>query len=97
MQDLNAEKEDNEIKEPQLTIWGVIITLGFSTALVAFCSEFIVNSISDVIASGTISITFVGLILLLIIRNAAEHATAVIAAFKDNISLVINIAIKSSI
>ena len=47
VQDLNAEKEDNEIKEPQLTIWGAIITLRFSTALVAFCSEFMVDSISN--------------------------------------------------
>ncbi|XTI93336.1 Sodium/calcium exchanger protein-domain-containing protein [Cenococcum geophilum] len=82
-QDLNAEKEDDEIK--------------FSTALVAFCSEFIVNSISNITASGTISTTFIGLILLLIIRNAAEYIIAVIVACKDKISLVINITIGSNI
>ena len=97
VQDLNAEKEDDEIKKPQLTIWGAIITLGFSTALVAFCSEFMVDSISDVTASGTVSTTFVGLILLPIVGNAAEHATAVTAAFKDEMSLAINVAIGSSI
>jgi len=80
-----------------LTIWGAIITLEFSTALVAFYFKFMVNSISDIIVSGTVSTTFVSLILLLIIRNAAEHATAVIVAFKDEMSLVINIAIRSSI
>jgi len=80
-----------------LTIWGVIITLRFSTVLVAFYSEFIVNSISDIIASGTVSTTFIGLILLLIVRNAAKYIIAVIVAYKDKISLVINIAIRSSI
>ncbi|XTI87287.1 hypothetical protein V2W45_1467868 [Cenococcum geophilum] len=95
--DLNVEKEDNEIKEPKLTIWGVIITLRFSTALIAFYSKFIVNSISNITASGTISTTFIGLILLLIIRNATKYIIAVIVAYKDKISLVINIAIKSSI
>jgi len=65
--------------------------------LVAFCSEFIVNSISNVTVSGTISTTFVGLILLLIIGNAAEYIIAVTVAYKDKISLVINVAIKSSI
>jgi Ca2+:H+ antiporter len=80
-----------------LTIWGAIITLGLSTALVAFSSEFIVNSISDITASGTISTTFVGLILLLIIRNAAEYIIVVIVAYKDKMSLVINITIRSSI
>jgi len=80
-----------------LIIWGVIITLRFSTALVAFCSKFIVDSISDIMASGTVSTTFIGLILLLIVRNAAEHAIVVIVAYKDEISLVINVAIRSSI
>jgi len=80
-----------------LTIWGVIITLRFSTVLVAFYSKFIVNSISNIIVSGTISTTFISLILLLIIRNAAKYIIAVIVAYKDKISLVINIIIKSSI
>jgi len=80
-----------------LTIWGAIITLRLSTILVAFYSKFIVNSISDIIVSGTISTTFIGLILLLIIRNATKHVIAVILAYKDKISLVINITIRSSI
>jgi Ca2+:H+ antiporter len=65
--------------------------------LVAFYSKFIVNSISDIIVSGTISTTFIGLILLLIVRNAAEYVIVVTIACKDKISLVINIAIRSSI
>ena len=97
VQDLNAEKEDDEIKEPQLTIWGAIITLGFSTALVAFCSEFMVDSISDVTASGTVSTTFVGLILLPIVGNAAKYIIVVIVACKDKMSLAINVAIGFSI
>ena len=52
-----------------------------------------VNSISDIIASGIVFTTFIGLILLLIIGNAAEHIIVVIVAYKDEISLVINIAI----
>jgi Ca2+:H+ antiporter len=78
-------------------IWGTIITLKFSTVLVTFYSKFIVNSISKVTASGTVSTTFISLILLLIIRNAAKYIIAVIVAYKDKISLVINIAIRSSI
>jgi Ca2+:H+ antiporter len=80
-----------------LTIWGAIITLGISTALVAFCSEFMVDSISNITASGTVSTTFVGLILLLIVGNAAKHAIAVTVACKDKMNLVINITIRSSI
>ena len=56
-----------------------------------------VNSISNITASGTVSTTFIGLILLLIIRNAAKYIIAIILAYKDKISLVINVAIRSSI
>ena len=97
MQDLNAEEKDNEIKKSKLIIWGAIITFKFSTMLVAFYSKFIVNSIGDVTASGTISITFVGLILLLIVGNTVKYITAVTVAYKDKMSLVINIAIRFSI
>ena len=56
-----------------------------------------VNSISDITVSGTVSITFISLILLLIIGNAAEYITAVTVAYKNKISLVINVAIRFSI
>ena len=95
--DILVKKEDDEIKEPKLTIWGAIIILKFFTALVAFCSEFMVDSISDIIASGTVFITFVGLIVLLIVGNAAEYIIVVILAYKDEMSLVINITIGFSI
>jgi Ca2+:H+ antiporter len=65
--------------------------------LVAFYSKFIVDSISDIIASSTVSTTFVNLILLLIVRNAAKYVIVVTVACKDKISLVINITIKFSI
>ena len=97
MQNLNVEKEDNKIKEPKLMIWGAIIALGFFTALVAFYFKFIVNSISNITASSTISTIFVSLILLLIIRNATEYIIMVIVTCKDEMSLAINIAIGSSI
>jgi Ca2+:H+ antiporter len=56
-----------------------------------------VDSISNIIANSTVSTTFVSLILLLIVRNTAEYITAVTVAYKDKISLAINIITKSSI
>jgi len=90
-----AEEEDSEIVEPHLTIWGALITLGISTALVALCSDFMVGSISDVTASGTVSTAFVGLILIPIVGNAAEHVTAVTVAVKDKMDLAIGVAVGS--
>ena len=97
VQNLNIKKEDDKIKVPQLTIWGAIITLRFSTILVAFYSKFMVDSISDVTVSGTVSTTFVGFILLLIIRNITEYIIAVTVTCKDEMSLAINVVIGSSI
>jgi Ca2+:H+ antiporter len=65
--------------------------------LVAFYFKFMVNSISDITANNTIFTTFVGLILLLIIGNAAKYTIAVTVIYKNEISLVINIITKSSI
>ena len=56
-----------------------------------------VNTISNITASGTISTTFVGLILLPIVGNAAEHTTAVTVACKDKMNLAIDVAIGSTI
>jgi len=47
-------------------------------------------------ATGNIGKTFVGLILLPIVGNAAEHATAVTVACKDKMDLAIGVAVGSS-
>jgi Ca2+:H+ antiporter len=53
--------------------------------------------LSDAITeSGPIKKTFVGLILLPIVGNAAEHATAVTVAIKDKMDLAIGVAVGSS-
>ena len=92
-----AEKEEKEEREePQLHIWVAVATLAISTALVAVCAEFMVDSINAITDQGGISKTFVGLILLPIVGNAAEHATAVTVACKDKMDLAIGVAVGSS-
>jgi Ca2+:H+ antiporter len=56
-----------------------------------------VDSISDIIASGTISTTFVSFILLLIVGNAAKYIIIITVAYKDKISPAINIVTRFSI
>jgi len=73
-----------EKEEPRLNIWVAVFTLAASTALVALCAEYMVNSINALCTpTSGLSKTFVGLILLPIVGNAAEHATAVTVACKD--------------
>jgi Ca2+:H+ antiporter len=54
--------------------------------LVAVCAEFLVDAINDVCESWGVSQTFVGLVLLPIVGNAAEHVTAVTVAIKDKVT-----------
>ena len=54
------------------------------------------DSIDAITQTGGVSETFVGLILLPIVGNAAEHATAVTVACKDKMDLSIGVAVGSS-
>ncbi|PNS18868.1 Vacuolar calcium ion transporter [Sphaceloma murrayae] len=91
---LVQEREEEE-ETPSLTIVGSLITLGAATVLIAFCSEFMVTGI-DAIAGSGVSQEFIGLILIPIVGNAAEHATAITVACKDKMDLAIGVAVGSS-
>lgn len=95
-EDPSGEDEDDEGEEPQLAFTVAMGTLIGSTVLIAFCAEFLVDSINFVTTSGGISQEFLGLILLPIVGNAAEHATAVTVAIKDKMDLAIGVAVGSS-
>lgn len=72
------------------------VALVLVTLMVAICAEYLVDSIDAIVQTAGISETFVGLILLPIVGNAAEHVTAVIVASKGKMDLAINVAIGSS-
>ena len=92
-----AEGEENEPDEPQLlTPWAAGIALVVITVAVAICAEYLVDSIDSIVQTAHISRTFIGLILLPIVGNAAEHVTAVVVAMKDKMDLAIGVAIGSS-
>lgn len=95
-QETPVQEQEDEGEQPQLGKWVAVATLAISTAFVALCAEYMVDSINAITASGTPSRTFVGLILLPIVGNAAEHATAVTVACKDKMDLAIGVAVGSS-
>ena len=68
-----------------------------STILIAIESEFLVNGIEPITESLGWSQFFVGIILIPIIGNAAEHSTAVIMARKDKMDVALEIAVGSSL
>ncbi len=82
------------------TAWSVakaITILALATMLVAFMSEFLVGSVEAARESLGLTEVFVGVIVVAIIGNAAEHSTAVLAALKNKMDLSLGIAIGSSL
>ena len=68
-----------------------------ATAGVALMSEFLVGAVEETARTFGMSDVFVGVIIVAIIGNAAEHSTAVLVAAKNQMDLALNIAIGSSI
>ncbi|KPI41070.1 Vacuolar calcium ion transporter [Cyphellophora attinorum] len=87
----------DESDEPELSQITAIILLLISTALVALCAEFLVGSIQHMVESTPLSEAFIGLIILPIVGNAAEHVTAVTVAAKNKLDLSLGVALGSSI
>ncbi|KAK3948456.1 Sodium/calcium exchanger protein-domain-containing protein [Pseudoneurospora amorphoporcata] len=92
----HQEDEEEEGEEPQLHFIVAVATLVISTVIIAFCAEYMVDGISAITNGNKVSKEFVGLILLPIVGNAAEHATAVTVAIKDKMDLAIGVAVGSS-
>jgi Ca2+:H+ antiporter len=75
----------------------LIIVLAACTAAIAWLSEILVGSIEPTAHALGLSNIFVGVFVIAILGNAAEHATAVTAAMKDRMDLSLSIAIGSSV
>jgi Ca2+:H+ antiporter len=73
-----------------------VLALAISGALVGILSEILVGSIEEASHSIGLSEFFIGAIIIAIVGNAAEHWVAVLVAYKNKMSLAVNIAIGSS-
>jgi Ca2+:H+ antiporter len=71
--------------------------LAVATAAIAWMSEILVGAIEPAAHELGLSNIFVGVFLVAILGNAAEHATAVSAAMKNRMDLSLSIAIGSSV
>lgn len=74
-----------------------VLVLVISTILIAIESEFLVDGIDPITKSLGWSEFFVGIILIPIVGNAAEHSTAIVMALKDKMDVALEIAIGSSL
>ncbi|OOF91398.1 hypothetical protein ASPCADRAFT_211214 [Aspergillus carbonarius ITEM 5010] len=86
-----------EQPEPEMSRTAAVVMLLVSTGLVAVCAEFLVDAIPTMVQSSSVSEAFIGLIILPIVGNAAEHVTAVSVATKNKMDLAIGVSVGSSI
>jgi Ca2+:H+ antiporter len=78
------------------TIRRSVIALAIAGVAVGVMSEILVGSISDAAESVGLSEFFIGVIVVAIVGNAAEHWVAVLVAAKDKMDLAVNIAVGSA-
>lgn len=91
-----AHGAEDEAHEPWSTKKALIMLIT-ATAFVALMSEFLVGSVVHTAEQWGMTQVFVGVMLVAVIGNAAEHSTAVLMAMKNKMDLAINIAVGSSI
>jgi Ca2+:H+ antiporter len=74
-----------------------VAILVIASALTALLSEVLVDTIASVRASLGLTEVFIGVIVVAIIGNAAEHSTAIVMALKNKMDLSVGIAVGSSL
>jgi Ca2+:H+ antiporter len=90
------EGEDDEQHEGGWSMKRSLILLAVAAVLVGLMSEVLVGSITEASAEIGLSEFFVGVFVVAIVGNAAEHWVAVLVAAKDKMDLAVSIAIGSS-
>lgn len=88
---------DEEEEETEMSFTAAICGLCGVTAIITQLSDYLVGSIDGFCDESGISRTFVGLIILPIVGNAVEHATAVSVAMKGKMDLAMGVAVGSCV
>jgi len=89
--------QSGDEEDPPWSLRKSLLILAAATALIAWMSEILVGSIQQAAAAFGMTEIFVGVIVVAIIGNAAEHSTAIIVALKDRMELSFGIAVGSSL
>ena len=90
-------EEYSTMPKHTLSLKSSLTVLLISTVLVSVCADYLVGTIDNVVSSTGLSKTFIGLSIIPIVGNAAEHVTAVFVAMKDKMDLALGVAVGSSL
>lgn len=92
-----VEADEVDEKAGHWSVGKSVAILGLSTGFVVWMSEILVGSVQQAADELGMTSVFVGVIVVAIIGNAAEHSTAILVARKNRMDLALGIAIGSSI
>ena len=88
--------EDEEEEVPRWSLKKAVTILAILTALLALMSEILVDTVEVAAQQYGLSDAFIGIILIPILGNVAEHAASLMMAYKNKLNISIEIAIGSS-
>ncbi|KAK0496833.1 Sodium/calcium exchanger protein-domain-containing protein [Armillaria luteobubalina] len=92
-----APETDAEPEVANMSVVSAGTALLIVTVVTSFCADYLVASIEEFANRYNIPKAFIGLILLPIVANAAEHVTSIWMAMKGQMELTIGICVGSSI
>ncbi|XP_068658641.1 vacuolar cation/proton exchanger 3-like [Aristolochia californica] len=92
----NSEDDSDEEEVPEITQWEAIGWLAGLTLWISVLSGFLVDAIEGASESWNMPVAFISVILLPIVGNAAEHASAILFATKNKLDITLGVAIGSS-
>ncbi|MFS7945604.1 putative calcium/proton exchanger, sodium/calcium exchanger membrane region [Helianthus anomalus] len=90
--DMDVSQEET----PVIGFWSGLIWLISMTIIISLLSEYLVDTIEEASTSWGISVSFISIIVLPIVGNAAEHAGAIIFAFKNKLDITLGVALGSA-
>lgn len=88
---------DEALGMHHVPMWVAGLVLAAATVLIALLSEFLIGAVGHAAETLGMSDVFVGVFVVAIVGNAAEHSTAVLVAMKNKMDLAMNIAVGSSL
>ncbi|KAJ6358202.1 hypothetical protein OIU78_005936 [Salix suchowensis] len=93
---VNDPEDSDDEEVPEITQWETIGWLAVLTLWISILSGYLVDAIQGASDSLNMPVAFISVILLPIVGNAAEHASAIMFAMKDKLDITIGVAIGSS-
>jgi Ca2+:H+ antiporter len=94
MAEVEGEGAETPHEKPNIWLWSGVLLV--CTLFVAVESEMLVDSLEVATSQLGLTALFTGVIIVPIVGNAAEHATAVTVAMKDKMDLSVSVAVGSS-